>query len=278
MKLIHLTDTHFIAPGQTLYGGDPRANLEAAVADINRHHGDAELVVVTGDLTHWSEPEAFASLAETLAPLIPPLQLLIGNHDDRAIFAEHFPEQRLDENGFVQSVRACGQGRLIFLDTVLAGTHAGWYCSERRIWLALQLEAAAAAGQAVFLFMHHAPFKVGLAPLDAIALQEPEAFAAALAPHTARIRHLFFGHIHRPLAGNWQGISFSSLRAMNHQCWLDFEARDSISGSFEPPAYAVVLIERDSVVVHSHDFLDPSPKFSLRDSPVKDWAVRYPHP
>ncbi len=278
MKLIHLTDTHFVPRGETLYGGDPRIVLEAAVADINKHHRDADLVCITGDLTHWGEPEAFESLAEVLSPLKPPLQLMLGNHDDRPTFAQHFPDQRRDENGFVQSVLKTAQGHLIFLDTNLDGTHAGWYCEVRRKWLAAQLKIAEAEDAPVFLFMHHPPFPIGLAPLDRISLQEPEAFAATIGPYATRIRHLFFGHIHRPLSGNWKGISVSSLRAMNHQCWLDLEAETAIAGSFEPPAYAVVLIGDDSVVIHTHDFLDKSRKFSLRESPVEDWAVRYAHP
>lgn len=278
MKLIHLTDTHFVPPGQTLYGGDPRATLAAAVADINKHHADADLVVITGDLTHWGEADAFACLAETLDPLRPPLQLLIGNHDDRTAFAAAFPKQQRDDNGFVQSVLPTPEGHFIFLDTNLTGTHAGWYCDLRRTWLAARLAEAAKADQPVFLFMHHPPFKIGLGPLDRIALQEPEAFKAVVAPHAGRIRHLFFGHIHRPLCGSWQGIPVSSLRALNHQCWLDFAATDEIQGSFEPPAYAVVLIEAEQVIIHTHDFLDQSQKFSLRQSPVEDWAVRYSHP
>ncbi len=278
MKIVHLTDTHFVPKGETLYGGDPRAVLEAAVADINKHHRDADLVCITGDLTHWGEPEAFESLKDVLSPLKPPLQLMLGNHDHRETFATYFPDQQRDENGFVQSVRQTEQGRLIFLDTNQDGTHAGWFCETRRRWLSEQLRAAEEADDPVFLFMHHPPFKIGLAPLDRISLQEPELFAETVAPFAQRIRHLFFGHIHRPLSGNWMGISVSSLRAMNHQCWFDLEAESSIAGSFEPPAYAVVLIDDQTVVVHTHDFLDKSRKFSLHESPVEDWAVRYAHP
>ena len=278
MKLIHLTDPHFVPAGETLYGRDPQVALAAAVADINRDHADADLVAITGDLTHWGEPEAFAQLAETLAPLEPPLQLLIGNHDKREVFSEHFPDQPLDADGFVQSVQQTPAGHFLFLDTNLTGTHAGWYCATRRAWLAQQLAAAADADEPVFLFMHHPPFKIGLAPLDRISPQEPETFAEVVRPHANRIRHLFFGHIHRPLSGSWLGIPVSSLRALNHQCWLDFANQGEIAGSFEPPAYAVVLIDEDSVIVHTHDFLDESLKFSLRNSPVEDWAVRHSHP
>lgn len=278
MKLIHLTDTHFIPRGETLYGRDPKAALSAAVASINAEHADADFVVVTGDLTHWGEPEAFDNLAEVLSVLVPPLELLVGNHDDRDTFSTYFPNQARDANGFVQSVRKTEAGWMVFLDTILPGTHAGYFCEARCRWLAGTLAQAKAEDAPVFLFMHHPPFEIGLAPLDRISLQQKEAFWSTIEPHRGLIRHLFFGHIHRPLSGSWHGIPVSTLRAMNHQCALDFTAQDSIAGSFEPPAYAVVLIDDVSVLIHPHDFMDTSPRFSLHDSPVDDWAKRYAHP
>jgi len=77
------------------------------------------------------------------------------------------------------------------------------------------------------------------------------------------VRHLFFGHVHRPISGSWHGVPFSTLRGTNHQVWLDFAAKGDIPGSHEPPAYGVVLINHETVVVHSHDFMDQSLKFSL---------------
>lgn len=270
MKLIHITDPHLVPRGETLHGGDPAGVLATAIADINRHHADADLVTITGDLTHWGHPAAFETLAEVLAPLEPPLRLLIGNHDDRSAFAARFPDQPLDADGFVQSVWSCPTGDLIFLDTMLDGTHAGWFCERRRAWLVDRLAEAEAGDRSVFLFMHHPPFEIGLRPLDIISLQDKEAFAETLRPHRGRLRHLFFGHIHRPLAGSWLGIPISTLRGLNHQCWLDFDSRDEIVFSFEPPAYAVVLISTDSVIVHTHDFRDQSQKFTAHHEPVGD--------
>lgn len=277
-KLIHLTDTHFIPKGETLYGRDPAIALSKAVEDINTHHADADLVTITGDLTHWGEPEAFEHLANVLGALKPKLRLLIGNHDKREIFARVFPDQALDQNGFVQSVEETAIGHLIFLDTNLEGTHAGWFCETRRAWLNERLAEAHAASAPVFLFMHHPPFQVGIKSIDTISLQEPESFLATLAPYKEQIRHLFFGHIHRPLCGSWRGIPVSSLRSMNHQVSLDFSSEGAIPGNFEQPAYCVALIDEAQVIIHTHDFMDASPRFSLRDSPVEDWATRYAHP
>ena len=91
-----------------------------------------------------------------------------------------------------------------------------------------------------------------------------------LEPFRHQIRHLFFGHLHRPIAGSWLGIPMSTVRSMNHQTAFSLEDGPSIPGSFEPPAYCVVLIEADRVVVHFHDFLDQSPRFFLDASPWDD--------
>jgi len=274
LKFIHLTDTHFVPAGKKLYGLDPAISLMAAVSDINAHHDDAEMVVVTGDLTHWGETEAFAHLADVLSGLKMPVQLLIGNHDARDTFRRHFPDQGVDKDGYIQSLCDTTVGRFVFLDTVLAGTHAGHYTFDRCAWLANALETADCD---VFLFMHHPPFLVHLPALDEIGLQQAEEFKDLIELHKHKIRHLFFGHVHRPMAGSWIGIPVSTVRAMNHQTWFDMKAI-SLQGSHEPPAYAVVKIDPDTVVIHYHDFMYDGPKYAYRHSPWDDWSRLKPHP
>lgn len=261
MKLIHLTDTHLVRPGESLYGLDPQARLRACIADINAHHADADLCVITGDLTHWGEDAAYRALRDCLSALLPPLALVIGNHDDRPTLLRHFPATPVDENGFIQQAMDMPAGRFLILDTNQPGTPAGWYCETRQEWLADQL---ASSDGALFLFMHHPPFDIGLAPLDRIGLRQALAFRDIVEPWAHRIRHLCFGHVHRPVAGSWLGIPISTIRATNHQCWLDFEAQGGdIAGSHEPPAYAVLLIDDERVIVHTHDFLFEGARFSL---------------
>jgi 3',5'-cyclic AMP phosphodiesterase CpdA len=271
MKLIHITDTHLVGSSQTLYGLNPRARLAACIADINRHHPDADLCVITGDLTHWGESDAYRNLRDCLAELALPLRLVVGNHDDRAELRRVFPDTPVDDLGFIQSGLDTAAGRLLFLDTIQAGTHAGRYCPQRQDWLQRELENA--SDQPVYLFMHHPPFPVGLPSLDVIGIPkaDAEALGELLETHGA-VRHIFFGHVHRPISGQWRGISFSTLRATNHQVWLDFQALDDVPGSHEPPAYAVVFIEADRVVVHNHDYLDASPKFNLGSSDWTAWS------
>lgn len=247
MKIIQLSDPHLMTPGGLLYGSDPLARLEACLADIGKNHADAELVVISGDLTNDGERAAYAALRERLAQFSPPCRLMLGNHDDRALFLEMFPEA-VTERGFVQSVFDGSEGRLILLDTLDSGHVEGRLCAARLEWLDEMLREA--RGPAL-LFMHHPPFRIHMPVLDEVRLADADAFHEVLSRH-GNVGHIFAGHVHRPIAGSWRGIPVSTLRSTNHQTALDFS--QSWSLGHEPPAYAVIFIDADGVIVHFHDF------------------------
>lgn len=252
MKLIHLTDPHLVAPGTRLHGLDPGARLEACVRDIAERHADAALCVVTGDIADRGEPAAYTLARDLLACLPVPVHVIPGNHDDRGAFLDAFSDAQVDDNGFVQTAIVNPAGHFLLLDT-LSPEHGscGSYCAARRGWLGARL--ADAGSEPVYLFMHHPPFDVALPDLDAIGLVESEKFSAVVET-AGNVRHLFFGHVHRPISGLWKGIGFSTLYATNHQVRLDFDGRGRLSFTAEPPAYSVVLIDPELVVVHTHHY------------------------
>jgi Icc protein len=262
MKLIQITDLHLVAPGKTLFDSDPRERLRLCLGDVVRCHADADLVVVTGDLAHNGEPAAYQVLRDALSAFPLPTRLLIGNHDSRVNFHACFPDAPSDEGGFVQSAIDTPVGRLVFLDTNEPGTHEGRYCARRRHWLARQCDGA--EGRPIYLFMHHPMGRIRYRPMDDLGLAERDAFRDALRGRD--VRHIFAGHVHRPISGSWGGIPFSTLRGLNHQVWLDFSVAEGIPSSLEPPAYAIILIDDDDVIVHLHDFLDRSPKYLYQPS------------
>ena len=99
--------------------------------------------------------------------------------------------------------------------------------------------------------------------MDQYALQDSQNFYALLQPHRSRIRHMFFGHLHRPIGGSWHGIPFSVVRSPNHQLALDMHTSPEVPGCQESPGYGVVLIDESAVVVHHHDFLYQGTRFWL---------------
>lgn len=247
MKLIHITDLHLKPRGEQLWGLNPQERFERCLRDIEAWHSDAEFCVISGDLAEAGEPEVYDWLRGRLQAFPLPCHLMIGNHDNRETFKAHFPGTPVDENGFVQYAFETPAGHFVLLDTFKRGTSAGEYCKQRQSWLRAELDAA--GDTPVWLFMHHPPFDISIPYLDRIKLEDHEAFAGLVSGYD-NIRHIFYGHVHRPGYVNWQGIPCTSLPAINHQIPL---SRDAVAGkpySDEPPMYAVVLIDENQVTIH----------------------------
>ncbi len=261
LKFIHLSDVHLISGGRRLFGVSPERRLNAAIDSINQEHGDADFVAFTGDITHWSDAASYTIFADAIRRLTMPVRLLVGNHDSREALSQALCDIAADDNGFIQYAIDTSAGRCLFLDTKKSESDAGEYCSKRLAWLEQQLDSTTGP---ILLFMHHPPMKLGHTGIDKIALLDAEALYTVVKPHVHRINHLFFGHVHRAISGNWRGISFTCMRGLNQQLALDLNApEDSFKGSFEQPAYGVVLADTQQVVIHLHTFMDRSPRFDL---------------
>ena len=262
MKLIHLTDTHFGDIEEKIYGRDPKENFDLAIKHINENQSDADFAIITGDLAHEGKNGAYKRLKESLDALNMPFYLVVGNHDDRTLLIDNFPQVPRDENGFIQYRFEHDEKVFIVLDTVKEGTHDGDYCALRQQWLDQQLSAT---DKPVYILMHHSPFATGIPTMDRMCFQtEVEQQVTAIFKKHRHIQHIFFGHYHRPISGQWQGISFSTLKAMNHQVALDLVTTGNmVPGSFESPSYNVVLLQPELTVVHTCDYTDDSERFML---------------
>lgn len=255
MKIIHVTDPHVRPRGETIYGVDSAARLTAVVADIERRHADADLVAITGDLTHYGEPDAYARVVEILGGLKRPYRLMLGNHDRRPAFRAAFPSHPVDENGFVQSfIDAPGRiGRLLFLDTHEPERIGGHLCAHRLAWIEARL--AEARDRPLVVFQHHPPLPVGAPHFDNICMAAPEPYLGLLKAHPGGVRHVFLGHIHLPLTGVFPGgLAFTAGRGCSHQMVLDFSNGDA-PWAAGVANYNVIVIDEASLFIHAFDML-----------------------
>ncbi len=255
MKIIHITDTHIVPEGETIFGLDPAERLGAVIDDVRARHADADLVVISGDLADRGDDVSYKRFGSLLEHLPMPVRLMIGNHDSRANFAACFPDTTVDEAGFVQSVFDLpdGGGRLLFLDTNEPGWSGGRYCDQRLAWLTARLEEA--DERPAYVFMHHPPFSLGVPHFEKIILAEPERLLQVLESHKGGVRHLFFGHVHIPVSGvSSAGIPFTAGRGCNHQIVLDLiEADCTWAGG--GPNYNIIVIRPEAMFVHAFDFI-----------------------
>lgn len=245
MKLLQMTDIHLTSPGETIGGRDPNANFEKALAHALEQHSDAEALFITGDLSDWGERDDYLRLKEITGTLPMPVHLCIGNHDDRPAMLSVFPECA-GEGGFVQDVIPLSFGHAITLDTWGPESHAGHFCQERAAWLDRQLSTLPGP---IWIFMHHNPVPIRVAPMDKIMLLDSERFIQTITPHAKKITQIFHGHCHLPLTGSVAGIPFSAPRGTNHAGWPDFSSTKMLSAADLTEAYSVIFAEPDSTMI-----------------------------
>lgn len=258
MKLLHLTDPHIVAPGSRLFGIDTAARLGRCVESINRLHHDANLVVITGDLTDRGTEEEYRHLRQILKSLGVPAILLLGNHDDREVFKRVFPEQPLDNEGFVQSTFELDDTLLVFLDSK-DDKGSGRICEERLEFLNRALSNSEA--DTVMVFLHHPALSVGVRHFETMELDDSAQFLEVL-QRDGRCTHLFCGHVHLPVLATRGGIVQSAGRGIGHHIVLDCDGRDARFVASEP-AYDVILVDGISTIVHRMDFLEVLPVISV---------------
>lgn len=263
MKLLHLTDIHLTTPGQIIGGRDPNANFDRALEHATAAHHDAEAIVITGDLSDWGDEDDYRRLRERIRGYPIPVHLCIGNHDDRETFLRVFPEAR-GEGGFVQAVVPLSRGHAVLLDTAEPGTHAGAFCDARAAWLDRTL---AGLPGPVWLFAHHNPVPVGVAPMGAIMLLDADRPGTVLDRHPGRVAHLFQGHCHLALSGSFRGVPTSAPRGTNHAGWPDFASPRFLAASDLTEAYGVILATDAGTTVHmiEHGYEGPIRREGLPD-------------
>lgn len=264
MRFLVLTDLHLVPPGEPLYALDPRTTLARAVELIVREHADAAFLVLMGDLTHAGQAAAYASLAETLAPLPMPVIPLTGNHDSRRLLGDTFPEAPRDAHGFFEALEVLRDASILILDTLDEDAEEadGVLCPARLAFLEEALSAAP-ADRPLLLFQHHPPMALGLPGMDRIRLRNPEDEWAVIA-RTRRPDHLFCGHVHRPVSGRWRGIPFHVQRGLAHQiAWGP--TPEGNRGTHESPDLGIVDVGPEGVVIHQRPILYDGPVFPLRD-------------
>ncbi len=256
MKIVQITDTHLVRPGETIYGLDPEARLRAVIDNILLSHADADLVVITGDLTDRGEREAYRAFRDQIARLPMPVRLLMGNHDDRRAFRDVFADHPVDAHGFVQSVLDApgGIGRFIFLDTNEPGWSGGRLCPARLGWLEAQL--AEVEDKPVTIFMHHPPHDLGVTHFEKINLADPAPFLAMLRGHAGGVRMVIIGHVHLPISGTLPGgLPFYAGRGANHHMAFDAAARDC-QWRAGGPNYSVIQVDEEHLLIFGVDLFD----------------------
>ncbi|MBT3332821.1 MAG: phosphodiesterase [Rhodospirillaceae bacterium] len=233
-----ISDFHISAPDGTansMYR--TRRHLEVAVEHLNNLVPRPEFVLCTGDLVDGGGADQYAVLAGVLKQLQMPFYLIPGNHDDRDGIRRHFPEhgylmEMAGSDGFIQYTLEDWGPRFIALDTLVPGQTGGRLCQTRLGWLDDRLGDQ--PDRPTIIFMHHPPFRTGLARMDLKGLEDGAALAEILRRHD-NIEAVLAGHLHRYITHRFAGTIAVTAPATAHQIALDLDDPDSLRVIMEPP-------------------------------------------
>ncbi|HEX3864338.1 MAG TPA: phosphodiesterase [Stellaceae bacterium] len=261
MIVAQLSDLHIVPPGQLLYDRvDTAAFLSRAVTEINALDPLPDIVVITGDLVERGAPAEYAHLRQLIAPLLMPVFVITGNHDNRAALRDAFGgDGYLPAEGFLHYTVEGYPVRLIALDTLVPDHHRGRLCAARLEWLDRTL--AEMPDTPTLVLMHHPPFVTGIDFMDRFGMEGTAGLAAVIGRH-GHVERILCGHLHRAIDRRFAGTIAGTAPSTAHQIRLNLNADAPLRFMFEPPGYQLHIWNDTGLVTHT--------------AVIGDWAGPYP--
>ncbi len=227
--------------------------LDEVLAQLKAMSRRPDLLLVSGDLVEHGDEASYRLLGDRLAQCPFPSHLMLGNHDVRAGFRQAFPDAG-DADGFLQYVIEDPSLRMIVLDTLEEGRHAGGFCEVRATWLADRLDEE--PDLPTLIALHHPPFESGI---EWMTTDPAEPWVARLRLALAGRRNIvamLSGHLHRPVAASLDGMPaiVAPATAMPLALTLDPMDLDHPDGrplvTEGPPSYALHRWQDGSFITH----------------------------
>jgi 3',5'-cyclic AMP phosphodiesterase CpdA len=251
MLIAHLTDLHIRPFGAPSHGRLPsHLRMLRAIARLEALSPRPDLVLITGDLTHYGHEEEYEACVALLRRLSIPWRVLPGNHDRRAAFRAAFaPLQRFETaGGFLNFAERFGDLVLIGLDSLAEGASHGELCAARLAWL--EGELIAAEGRPVVIALHHPPILVGVAGMDRIPLREGARELEALVARFPNVERLICGHHHAPIQARFGGSLLCAGSSLVAQSVIDLRAGGVDAWRDEPAQFHLHTLVEGRMVSH----------------------------
>lgn len=250
MLIAQITDLHVKKGRRLAYQKvDTACATENAVAHINAMSDTIDAVLVSGDVVDAGSEEEYWEVRPILDQLSAPYYVIPGNHDHAStmltVFADKaYVDPEMDHFSYVIDDYPL---RLVGLDTSVAGKPYGYLPPGRLDWLEKNLSNQ--SEKPTLIFLHHPPFRMGIAHMDVQNLLNAEALFELLNQHT-QVIHIAAGHIHRASETVINGVGCSTAPAPAHAVTPDFNPDGEPTYTLEPAMLRLFRFADNQLVSH----------------------------
>ena len=199
--LLQLTDLHlFEDESRELYGINTAESFRATLTKgLAEAPGPLDAILVTGDIAEDGKRATYERFRSIMGGLDVPVMCIPGNHEEVAVMSSV-----LDAAPLSYCDTGCFAGwKIVMLDSHSAGEDRG-RLGETELDR-LDRELAGASDRHVLVCLHHQPVPVGSPWLDAVGLQDADAFHGLLQRY-GNVRAVLSGHVHQAFDGVHHGI------------------------------------------------------------------------
>lgn len=204
VRLAQITDTHLLADHEdNMRGVKTFYSLKKVLAKVKKHN--PELLLLTGDLAHNGEKEAYQHLVRLINELKIPAHWLPGNHDHFGLMQTELISEYLSDRKTI----ATEHWQIILLNSCLdnAKYGEGTFAQAELDYLKQQLGQGKSTGKSVAIAFHHQPIKVGIDWIEQMSVLNADAFRKIIGQYP-QVKVVCFGHIHHQIDKQQQGIRF----------------------------------------------------------------------
>ena len=278
MRILQISDFHLRGDGKLSFQVvDTASFLKSTKAHLEHVFAldgqKPDMIVVTVDIADSGDEKAYLMVYEALSSFNVPVYAVPGNHDrrDRMVrILKGWTIPNPQTAPFLCYAVQTEEARLLFLDTLNPGSHAGHMREAELAWLDNELQSN--KNVPTLIFMHHPPFITGLPAMDEPFENREEMRTVLMKAPWAR---LCCGHMHRPIFTVWAGVPCVTAPAASMQIELDFTPEGGDTFRMETPGY--LLHDFEDGVFNTHvcqiykktEFDGPYP-FAGKVNPTED--------
>ena len=228
IRIIQLSDCHLLGDAAArVKGWDTHTLLRQTLAHLALNHGDADALLLTGDLSQDESLQSYRHLQEYLKPLGIPAYALAGNHDHPALMQAVFNGEGIS----CTKAFSAGTWQVLLVNSALDGEVAGYITESEQQWLESQLLDN--PHTPTLIATHHPAVNTGSRWLDTLGIKNADALLRIIDQHP-QIKAVLSGHIHQELTVERNGVFYLATPST---CFQFKPASDEFALDDRAPAY-----------------------------------------